>query len=105
MKKTKRRLPTFEGPSFYDFFSFLLALIYMQSVLTVANHISEWVHDGSLHTVEYPSVLAMVVGLLLIGYSCYKRKGKFSVVMIISLTIFATASIFWLSGLRTNFYY
>lgn len=105
MKKTKQRLPSFEGPLFYDFFSFLLALGYMQSVLTVANHISEWVHNGSLHTVQHPDVPALVIGLLLIGFSCYKRKGKFSALMIISLTIFATASIFWLSGLRTNFYY
>lgn len=88
-----------------DLIGFLISLIYMQSVLTVAHHASQWIHDGSSHIVEPPSVSALIIGLSLIFYSIHKNKLSFSVLNIISITIFATASIFWLSGLRTNFYF
>ena len=88
-----------------DVIALLLALLYMQSVLTVAHHTSLWAHDGSTHIVEAPVVPYLIIGLILSGYSWYKRRGKPSTLVIISLTIFATASLFWLSGLRTNFYF
>jgi hypothetical protein len=87
-----------------DVICFILALIYMQSVLTVAHHASRWVHDGTTHIVESPAVSVLVFGLLVMAYSFHKNRYKLSTVMVIALTIFATASIFWLSGLRTNFY-
>jgi hypothetical protein len=86
-----------------DVITFVMALLYMQSVLTVANHTAMWVHNGSTHIVDPPSLFPLVVGLILIGHSWYKRKSMPSTLMLISLTIFATASLFWLSGLRTNF--
>ncbi|MEK7603294.1 MAG: hypothetical protein AAB459_03570 [Patescibacteria group bacterium] len=88
-----------------DILTFLISGFYMQSVLTVAHHTAFWVHDGTSRTVEPPAVFLLVVGLLLSAYSCYKNKGKFSTLVIISVTVFATASLFWLSGLRTNFYF
>ncbi len=77
----------------------------MQSVLTVAHHTSLWSHDGSIHIVESPLVPAIVIGLLLVGYSVFQNKYAVSTLNVVSLTIFATASLFWLSGLRTNFYF
>lgn len=87
-----------------DLISFLMAVIYMQSVLTVAHHTSMRVHDGTVHIVDSPTVAALVIGLVLALYSCYKNR-KISTILVIALTIFTTASIFWLSGLRTNFYF
>jgi len=88
-----------------DVIALLVAIVYMQSVLTVAHHTSMWVHNGSTHTVQAPAIAALVVGLLICAYSWYKKKAAPSTMIIISLTIFATASLFWLSGLRTNFYF
>ncbi len=88
-----------------DVIGFLTALIYMQSVLTVAHHTSMWVHDGSTHTVGPPAIPALVTGLLIVAYSTYKNKLSFTTLNVITLTIIATASLFWLSGLRTNFYF
>lgn len=87
-----------------DVIGFLTALIYMQSVLTVAHHTSMWVHDGSNRTVGPPAIPALVIGLLIIAYSSYKNKMAFTTLNVITLTIIATSSLFWLSGLRTNFY-
>jgi hypothetical protein len=98
------RTVLFPNPQVTDFICFMLALFYMQSVLTVAHHVSFWVHDGSTHIVEAPTVALLVLGLLLGAYSWHKYK-KLSTIIIVALTIFATASIFWLSGLRTNFYF
>lgn len=86
-----------------DVVALLVALAYMQSVLTAAHHTGMWIHDGTTHIVESPSVVGLLIGLGLVAYSLYKNR-KFSTLLIIALTIFATASIFWLSGLRTNFY-
>ncbi|HSW37714.1 MAG TPA: hypothetical protein VLG37_05110 [Candidatus Saccharimonadales bacterium] len=88
-----------------DLIVFFLAWVYMQSVLTVAHHTAYWVHDGSAHIVEKPAVPSLIIGLILIAYSWHRAKGKLSILAIIALTIFATASLFWLSGLRTNFYF
>ena len=88
-----------------DLIAFLSAVINMQSVLTVAHHTSMWVHDGSTYTVGPPAMPALIVGLLLVGYSTHKNKLTFTILTVITLTIFATASLFWLSGLRTNFYF
>jgi MFS superfamily sulfate permease-like transporter len=95
-----------------DLIAFLLAIIYMQSVLTVAHHTSflahnlnAWTKSGPPQTVESPAVALLLIGILLSVYSWYKTKKAPSVLIVISLTIFATASIFWLSGLRTNFYF
>jgi hypothetical protein len=88
-----------------DYIGFLAALIYMQSVLTVAHHTSQWVHDGSTYTVGPPAIAALIIGLLIVAYSTYKNRWAFSTMNVITLTILATASIFWLSGLRTNFYF
>jgi hypothetical protein len=81
------------------------SILYMQSVLTVAHHTAMWRHDGTSHIVESPAVPLIVIGLLFSVYSVNKAKGKFSVLLVISLTIFVTSSLFWLSGLRTNFYF
>jgi hypothetical protein len=91
-----------------DIFSFTAAVVYLQSVLTVAHHTSMWVHgvhDGSGQTVGPPAIPALVIGLLLVAYSLYKSKMKFSKLHLVVITIFAVSSIFWLSGLRTNFYF
>ena len=89
-----------------DIIALLLAAFYMQSVLTVAHHTSLWVHDGVTHqTVGPPATILLVAGLVLCGYSWMKRKGAPSTIVVIALTVFATASLFWLSGLRTNFYF
>ena len=89
-----------------DFIALLLSLLYMQSVLTVAHHTSMWIHDDISHyTVGPPAIPALVIGLATITYSIIKSKSKVSTLNVISLTIFATASLFWLSGLRTNFYF
>lgn len=88
-----------------DLIALLVAIFYMQSVLTVAHHTSMWVHDGSTHIVQAPAVPALIIGLLLCAYSWYKKKSTPSLIVVIDLTILATASLFWLSGLRTNFYF
>ncbi len=88
-----------------DIMAFVSAAFYTQSVLTVAHHTSQWAHDGSTRIVEAPAILALVVGLILSGYSWHKSGAKPSTLIIISLTILTTASLFWLSGLRTNFYF
>ncbi len=88
-----------------DVIGFLAAVIYMQSVLTVAHHTSMWAHDGSTYTVGPPAIPSLIVGLLIVAYSIYKNKLALSTLNVITLTILATASIFWLSGLRTNFYF
>lgn len=82
----------------------ILAIAYAQSVLTVAHHTSMWVHDGTSRLVEASNVWLLVVCSVLCGYSWYAKR-KPSQLIAISLTILATASIFWLSGLRTNFYF
>lgn len=81
------------------------SLLYMQSILTVAHHISLWKHDGTGKSVERPATIFLVLGLLFMAYLWRKRSMKLSILLIISLTIFATSFIFWLSGLRTNFYF
>jgi hypothetical protein len=88
-----------------DVMGFIAALIYMQSVLTVAHHTSGWIHDGSTYTVGPPAIPALIIGLLIVGYSTYKNRMPVSTLNVVTLTIFATASLFWLSGLRTNFYF
>lgn len=87
-----------------DFIAFVATALYLQSVLTVAHHVSLWPHDGTVKIVEAPNVVALVVALALVGYSWYRGK-NISALAIISLTVLVTATIFWLSGLRTNFYY
>ncbi len=87
-----------------DVLALLVSFFYMQSVLTVAHHTSMWVHDGSTRTVGPPAVPALIIGLLLCCYA-WRKNGKPSTLVIMSLTILATASLFWLSGLKTNFYY
>lgn len=89
----------------FDLVGFLSSLIYMQSVLTVAHHTSLWVHNGTTQTVGPPAIPALIIGLASVSYSIYKDKLNVSMVNVISLTIYATASLFWLSGLRTNFYF
>lgn len=88
-----------------ELLAFLSALFYMQSVLTVAHHTSMWIHDGSVYTVGPPAIPALVIGLSSVAYSVFKDKFKVSTLNVITLTIFATASLFWLSGLRTNFHF
>ena len=88
-----------------DVIGFLTALIYMQSVLTVAHHTSMWVHNGSTYTVGPPAIPALIIGLLIVAYSTYKNMFAVSTLNVVTLTILATASLFWLSGLRTNFYF
>ena len=104
-KKQHKKLPTFENVFLSEFLAFLFALGYMQSVLTVANHVSMWVHDGTEHTVPAPDLFTLVAAVLLLGFAFYKRGGKLTTFAVISLTILVTSSIFWLSGLRTNFYF
>ena len=88
-----------------ELFSFIVSLMYMQSVLTVAHHTSMWVHNGTTYTVEAPSVPLLVAGLLAVAYGTYKNKFAVTTMNAITITIFMVSSIFWLSGLRTNFYF
>ena len=64
-----------------------------------------WLHDGSKYTVGPPAIPALAIGLLIVSYSTYKNKFSFTILSVVTLTILATASLFWLSGLRTNFYF
>jgi hypothetical protein len=98
----KKTTPTEVQP--LDIILLFLSLFYTQSVLTAAHHTSMWVHDGTARIVEAPAVPLLIAGLLLAAYSWYKRRSP-SILVIISLTVFTIASLFWLSGLRTNFYY
>lgn len=86
-----------------DIIAFMLAAFYTQSVLTVAHHISQWPIDEVSRVAEAPAVPLLVAGLILCAYSWYKKR-SLSTLIVIALTVFATASLFWLSGLRTNFY-
>jgi len=88
-----------------DIIGFIIALMYVQSVLTVAHHTSMWVRDGTAYTVGPPAIPALLLGLAVVVYSSYRNKLALTTVSIVTLTILATASIFWLSGLRTNFYF
>ncbi len=101
-KKKEKQSTTIKS---IDVVGFLVALIYMQSVLTVAHHTSMWVHDGSHYTVGPPAISALAIGLLIVSYSTFKNKFSFTILNAVTLTIIATASIFWLSGLRTNFHF
>lgn len=103
MAKKKEQKSTKEKS--LDLLGFLSALIYMQSVLTVSHHTSMWVQDGSSKTVGPPAIPALVIGLLLLAYGSYRNKMNLSTLNVITFTIFITASLFWLSGLRTNFYF
>lgn len=87
-----------------DVIAFLAAAGYMQSVLTVAHHASLWPQDGQVRTVEAPNIIFLVIALVLGMYSWRKNGPKPSIVIIITVTVLASASLFWLSGLRTNFY-
>ncbi|MDO8265769.1 MAG: hypothetical protein Q7T41_02390 [Candidatus Saccharibacteria bacterium] len=89
----------------FDMFGFYTSIFYLQSVLTVAHHTSFWPHDGTSRTVEAPSVPLLIISLLAILYSWNKKRSAPSILAIITITILATSSIFWLSGLRTNFYF
>ena len=89
-----------------DILALFISLGYLQSVLTVAHHASFWVHDGSTHTVESPSLPLLILSSVLVLYRWKKSKqASPGILGIISLTILIISSIFWLSGLRTNFYF
>ena len=81
------------------------AVIYLQSVLTVAHHTSNWVHSGAAHTVEGPGWLMLAVSLVYCIYSVTQAKGKFSPLIIITLTVLTTSTLFWWLGLRVNFFF
>jgi len=87
-----------------DVIAFLAAAGYLQSVLTVAHHASLWPQDNQVRTVESPSIIFLVIALVLSVYSWRRNGPKPSTIIVITLTILASASLFWLSGLRTNFY-
>jgi len=101
-KKKEKQSTTIKS---MDVVGFLIALIYMQSVLTVAHHTSMWVHDGSTYTLGPPAIPALATGLMIVAYSSFKNKPTLTILNAVTLTILATASIFWLSGLRTNFHF
>jgi hypothetical protein len=90
-------------PDFGQKISLFFAILYIQSVLTVAHHIALWPADDVSRTAEGPAVGYMILGL---GFlvSSYFRKRHISTIGIISLTIFGCATLFWLSGLRANFF-
>jgi hypothetical protein len=102
-KTTKTENP--RATNAVDILSVIVSFFFMQSVLTVAHHTSMWIHDGSSRIVEAPALPVLALALVLCAYSVYKTKGKPTVLTVISLTIQASASLFWLSGLRTNFFY
>jgi hypothetical protein len=81
------------------------AIIYFQSVLTVAHHTSNWEHSGTTHTVEGPAYVLLAVSLVYCIYSWYHAKRTFSPLIIITLTILATSTLFWWLGLRVNFFF
>jgi hypothetical protein len=87
-----------------DVIGFLSALFYLQSVLTVAYHISLWEPGFLVHTVEPPAIAWSVIGILLAAYSTYKNKMTITTLNVITLSIIATASLFWFSGLKANFF-
>ena len=100
----KKSINKSKGINSYEAIGFLLALLYMQSVLTVAHHTSMWMHNGSSYIVEAPAVPALVISLILVAYSAHKNKMKISTLSVITITILAVASLFWVSGLRSNFF-
>lgn len=102
---TKKKQNKMIDTQIIDVVGFLLALIYMQSVLTVAHHTSLWAHEGSTYTVGPPAIPALVAGFILVIYSRNKNKRVLTTLSIVTVTILLTASIFWFSGLRTNFHF
>lgn len=82
----------------------LVAGFYMQSVLTVAHHASFPVAEPTGKTVENPAVTLLIVGVLLAAFN-FSKERRLSLLNAITLTVFVTASIFWGSGLRANFFF
>lgn len=80
------------------------AIVYLMSVLRVAHHTASWVHDGTSKVVEAPALIPLSIAIILALLSWSKRGGLPNTIVAITLTICATSSIFWLSGLRANFF-
>lgn len=87
-----------------EIIAFLVAAFYMQSVLTVAHHAAFRLSESMGQTVENPSIALLVAGIVLVGYNYYNEE-RLGLINTISLTILITASVFWLSGLRANFFF
>lgn len=87
-----------------EIITFLMSVFYMQSVLTVAHHAAYRFPESTGRTVENPAVLWLVTGTILVGYNAYKEK-RLGLLNTVSLTVLVTASVFWLSGLRANFFF
>ena len=95
--------PTTQTYQLIEASALILSCFYFQSVLTVAHHISGWPKDGIGRIAETPTLSIIIVSLLLIGYTFYKKR-KLSSLSVIALTVLVVSSLFWLSALRTNFY-
>jgi hypothetical protein len=103
MKKKVEKMS--EQGDLFALVAFLFAIFYNQSVLTVAHHASMRLHDGSGQSVESPTVACLTISLILVAVSWRKKNMKLSYLNVITLTVLTMASLFWVSGLRANFFF
>ncbi len=97
MAKAKSKKTSYD-PNGVDILALLFAAGFMQSVLTTFHHVAFNQYIGP------PTWWSLVVATLLTGYSVRKQK-KLSIINVIVLTVLAVSSLFWVSGLRANFYF
>lgn len=88
-----------------EILAFLSAFAYIHSVNTVAHHAALWMRPDVSETVEAPAIGALVFSLLAILYAWRKNEWKnLGTINVVSLTMLACGSLFWVSGLRANFF-
>lgn len=97
MAKTKSNNNSFD-PKAVDILALLLAGGFLQTTLTTFHHAAFNRYVGP------PSWPVLGLALLLTFYSVQKQN-RISTINVIVLTVLAVSSLFWLSGLRTNFYF
>ena len=79
-----------------DIAAFSLALWFVYSVVNNARDLIE----NSIKNA--PASYALILSLVIIGSTFYKRKLKFSTWSIVTLTVLGTAAVIWLLGLSAS---
>ena len=97
MAKTKPKSNSFD-PNGVDILALIFAGSFMHSVLTTFHHAAINQYIGP------PTWWSLGVAALLTAYSVRKQK-KLSVINAVVLTVLAVSALFWVSGLRANFYF